>query len=207
MIIRQARYWRNIAKLAKGIVEAEREFFTHCLTLVVLVALIGSAAYVDVKLQPKAAQASSVASAAADDATPSPATPKPAPADAQPAPAPTPPPQPAGPPALTQNTQNINAELLRRFDAYRSFIFVKYGVVLEIKSGYRSTAEQAQLFATLPPGRANPPGKSNHEKGEAIDYTNYTPEYNQYLGQFGLHAPFAGKEDWHVERVEVNPVN
>ncbi|MDP1808724.1 MAG: M15 family metallopeptidase [Actinomycetota bacterium] len=199
MIILQAKQWQRLSKIASRFFEAERELFTHFLTLVVLVGLIGSAAYMDARLQPKAAHASAVKTAA----QPAPATPT---ANAQPAPAPQPP-APAGPPALTQNTQNLNPELLRRFDAFRSFIWQKYGVVLEIRSGYRSTAEQAQLFATLPAGRANPPGRSNHEKGEAIDYTNYTPEYNQYLGQFGLHAPYAGKEDWHVERVEMPPAS
>ena len=200
IIIRQASYWKKAGELAKHLYEVERELLTHCVTLIVLVGLIGSAAYVDTRLQPTVAEAGAVHTAALQAQT----------ADAQPAPqaAPQPPvPDPNLPPALTQNTQNLGPELLSRFDAFRTFIFTKYHVVLEVRSGYRSYEEQAQLFATLPPGRANPPGKSNHEKGEAIDYTNYTPEYNQYLGQFGLHTPFAGKEDWHIERVEVNPYN
>lgn len=192
MIIRQAIDWQRLAKTASRVFEAERELFTHCLTLIVLVGLIGSAAYMDTRLQPRAARAEAVQSAA----QPAQVTNTPA---AQPAPAP----DPALPPALSQGTQNLNPELIQRFDAFRTFIFTKYNVVLEVKSGYRSSEEQAQLYATLPAGRANPPGHSNHEKGEAIDYTNYTPEYNQYLGQFGLHAPYAGKEDWHIERVEV----
>ncbi len=116
-------------------------------------------------------------------------------------------PDPDLPPALTHGTENSNSELVRRFDAYRTYIFQRYRVVLEIRSGYRSSAEQAELFRTLPPGRANPPGKSNHEKGEALDYTNYGPEYNQHLAMFGLKLPFPGKEDWHIERTEVNTYN
>ena len=204
MIIRQARYWQKAAEPARRAFEAERELFTHVLTLIVLIGLIGSAAYMDARLQPKTAEADAVRASlqpGPQTATPPPATPE----NAQPAPVPAP--DPNLPPALTQNTQNLSPELLRRFDAFRTFVFTKYRVVLEIKSGYRSYEEQAQLFATLPAGRANPPGKSNHEKGEAIDYTNYAPEYNQYLAQFGLHTPFAGKEDWHVERVEVSPYN
>lgn len=119
-----------------------------------------------------------------------------------PAPAPAPPQDPNLPPELTQNTQNINPTLLTRFDAFRTFIFQQFHVVIEIKSGWRSTAEQAQLYATLPAGMAYPPGHSQHEKGMAIDYTPFAPAYNQYLGQFGLKAPYAGKEDWHVEIVE-----
>jgi LAS superfamily LD-carboxypeptidase LdcB len=106
------------------------------------------------------------------------------------------------PPALTEKTENINPELLARFDAFRTYVYQKHGVVLEIKSGYRSPEEQAYLYRTLPRGMANPPGKSNHEKGLAIDYSNYSPTYNQYLPMFGLKAPFAGHEDWHIEMVE-----
>ena len=115
----------------------------------------------------------------------------------------TPPPQdPNLPPELTQNTQNLDPRLLTRFDAFRTFIFQQFHVVIEIRSGWRSTAEQAQLYATLPAGYANPPGTSQHERGEAIDYTNYSPQFDQYLGQFGLKAPYAPKEYWHVEIVE-----
>jgi len=121
---------------------------------------------------------------------------------AQPAPPAAPPVDPNRPPTLTQNTQNINPVLLHRFDAFRSFIYVRYHVVLEIKSGWRSYQEQAKLFATLPRGRANPPGVSQHEFGQAIDYTNFSPEYNKYLGMFGLKAPYQGKENWHIEIVE-----
>ncbi|HEX21618.1 MAG TPA: hypothetical protein ENH19_03075 [Actinobacteria bacterium] len=125
------------------------------------------------------------------------------PAPVPPAPAPVPPPRdPNLPPVLTQNTQNINPVLLKRFDAFRTLIFQRYRVVLEIKSGWRSYQEQAQLYATLPRGRANPPGISQHEFGNAIDYTNFSPTYNQYLGQFGLKAPYRGKENWHIEIVE-----
>ena len=123
-------------------------------------------------------------------------------------PAPTPPPAPVPPardpnlpPVLAQKTASIDLVLLRRFDAFRTYIFQQYGVVLEIKSGYRSTAEQAYLFRTLPPGRANPPGVSLHEKGRAIDYTNFSPTYNQHLHMFGLKLPFPGRENWHIEAI------
>lgn len=202
MIIRQAKTWERFSKIAGRLFEVERELVTHFLTLIVLVGLIGSAAYMDSRLQPKAAQAGAVQTAAAQPAPKAQPAPPAAPAADAPAPTPAPP----GPPALTQGTQGLSPEILGRFDAFRSFIWSKYGVVLEIRSGYRSTEEQAHLYATLPAGRANPPGHSNHEKGEAIDYTNYSPEYNQYLGQFGLHAPFPGKEDWHIERVETPTV-
>lgn len=203
MAILRSKHWQKVAETGRRIYEAERELLTHCLTLVALVALVGSATYLDVKLQPKAAQASAVREAAsavkkvaAEASAPGQAA---NPTSDAPAPQPT---GPALPPALQGKTENLSPEILRRFDAFRTFIFQKYGAALEIRSGYRSYEEQAQLFRTLPPGRANPPGQSNHEKGEAIDYTNYSPTFNQHLGEFGLKLPFPGKEDWHIERVD-----
>lgn len=198
----------RIKKLAISIYQAEQELFTHLLTLSVLIFFIFGATYADSYFQPKQAAAtqSLVSRTESNPVNPtseaensqlnsnnSSATPP------QPAP---PAPAPNLPPPLTQNTHNLNPVLLSRFDAFRTFIFQKYGVVLEIKSGWRSYEEQLQLFRSLPRGYANPPGRSNHEKGEAIDYTPFSPEYNQHLAQFGLRLPFPGKENWHIERVE-----
>ncbi len=103
------------------------------------------------------------------------------------------------PPMLTDKTNGLNPELLKRFDAFRTHMYQKHGVTLEINSGYRSTEKQAYLYRTLPRGMASAPGTSLHEKGEAIDYRPASPSYNQDLAQFGLKAPYAGVEDWHVE--------
>lgn len=111
-------------------------------------------------------------------------------------------PDPNLPPKLANGTASLNPELLKRFDAFRTFIFQKYGVVLEVKSGFRSSEEQAYLYRTLPRGMANPPGQSPHEKGEAIDYTPPSPTYNQHLPAFGLRLPFPGVEEWHIERAD-----
>lgn len=124
------------------------------------------------------------------------------PTPAKPKTEPAPPPPPPGPAVLTSNTNNLNPLLLQRFDAFRSFIWSKFGETVEIRSGWRSSEEQAQLFRTLPAGYANPPGHSQHEKGNAIDYTPYKPEFNQYLGMFGLKLPYSWKEQWHIEVVE-----
>lgn len=210
----------KIKEVVISIYQAEQELFSHMLTLGVLIFFIFGATYADSYFKPMQAAATqsreaktsdrSVTAKAATEnsqvnssnrtATPPPAPAQPAsPAPAQPAP---PAPAPNLPPPLTQNTHNLNPVLLSRFDAFRTFIFQKYGVVLEIKSGWRSYEEQLQLFRSLPQGYANPPGRSNHEKGEAIDYTPYSPQYNQHLAQFGLMLPFPGKENWHVEMVE-----
>lgn len=193
--------------MIKRLYKAERELFTHCLTFVVLMAMIGSAGYVDARLQPKEAQANLVQVVNNQvDQKKSEEKPEPK-ADTAPAPEPEPivvdEADPNLPPPLTEGTQGLSPELVQRFDAFRTFIFQEYNVVLEIRSGYRSYEEQAMLYRTLPAGRANPPGQSNHETGESIDYTNYSVEHNQHLGIFGLKAPFPGKEDWHIQRVEV----
>lgn len=138
----------------------------------------------------------------AKPAAPRLAVPKVQPPAKAPAVAPPPPPPPSGPPRLAKGTENINPLLLQRFDAFRSFVWKEYGVTIEIRSGFRSTAEQAELFRTLPAGYANPPGTSQHEKGNAIDYTPYKPEFNRHLPMFGMKLPFAPKEQWHVEIVE-----
>jgi len=103
------------------------------------------------------------------------------------------------PPMLTDKTNDLNPELLKKFDAFRTYMYQKHGVTLEINSGYRSTEKQAYLYRTLPRGMASAPGTSLHEKGEAIDYRPASPTYNQDLAKFGLKAPYAGVEDWHVE--------
>jgi uncharacterized protein YcbK (DUF882 family) len=192
--IRQENYWPKIADSARRIFEAERELITRCLTVAVLAMLIGSATFMDARLQPQTAQAKSRVETVKAGLAPE----DQAAAEAQPAEAGVP-----GLPQLTEKTENLNPELVRRFDAFRTFIFQQYGEILEIRSGYRSYEEQAYLYRTLPRGRANPPGQSNHETGEAIDYTNYGPTYNQHLADFGLYAPFPGVEDWHIERIDL----
>jgi hypothetical protein len=199
VFIRQERYYQGIVKVARRIYKAERVLVTHCLTLVVLVMLIGSAAYVDARIRPEDARASLITSQAQTRDFPSDTQAAPGP-QSEDTGAPQPQPEDTGlPPTLAQNTQNLDPELIRRFDAFRTFIFTNYGVTVEIRSGFRSYEEQAELYRTLPRGQANPPGQSNHETGGAVDYTNYSPEYNQHLANFGLTLPFAGKEDWHIE--------
>ncbi len=104
------------------------------------------------------------------------------------------------PPMLTDKTNGLNPELLKRFDAFRTYMYQKHGVTLEINSGYRSTEKQAYLYRTMPRGMASAPGTSLHEKGEAIDYRPASPTYNQDLAKFGLKIPYPGVENWHVER-------
>lgn len=80
---------------------------------------------------------------------------------------------------------------------------------LKIKSGYRSTARQSALWnaALAEYGSAAkarkwvaPPGKSNHEKGQAADLGGDLKWAHANAARFGLHFPMK-HEAWHVEPV------
>ena len=79
---------------------------------------------------------------------------------------------------------------------------------LFLKSGYRSDAEQAQLYAAAVQryGAANagnwvaPPGHSNHNRGLAADIGGDLGLLAQLAPQFGLELPMSW-EPWHVEPV------
>lgn len=102
------------------------------------------------------------------------------------------------------STEGLDPLLAARIKA----MIAQSGGRLHIVSGYRSPERQAQLYEE---GKrkhgANvnrwvaPPGKSNHNKGFAVDMGG-TPEgvawMAQNLGRFGLHQPMA-HEPWHIE--------
>jgi len=95
---------------------------------------------------------------------------------------------------------NVDAELLRRFDQFNASV----GGVLNIVSGYRSSARQAQLYAAYLNGTGNlaaRPGTSNHEKSpaRAIDYGPASWARTAGAYKFGLKAPISS-EPWHLER-------
>lgn len=76
-----------------------------------------------------------------------------------------------------------------------------------IKSGWRSTERQAQIFAAHGNNRhvAARPGHSNHEHGLAADLSFDSPEAKRWVHQnaarFGLHFRM-GHEPWHIEPIE-----
>lgn len=107
------------------------------------------------------------------------------------------------PPAAAYNSGagGLNPELLRRFNAWDSWAQTNRGVDLGITSGYRSSAQQAVLYARYLAGAgpvAAPPGSSNHERGLAIDYNPASWGLSATAGQFGLHFPVSS-EPWHAE--------
>ena len=80
---------------------------------------------------------------------------------------------------------------------------------VRIKSGYRSTERQSALWnaALAKYGSAKaarkwvaPPGKSNHEKGQAADLAGDLDWAHRNAARFGLRFPMA-HEKWHIEPV------
>ena len=69
--------------------------------------------------------------------------------------------------------------------------------------GWRSTERQAQLYAAWKAGvpgqaKAAPPGKSNHERGAAVDWSGNLGLARQLSRQHGLIQPMS-YEPWHWE--------
>lgn len=98
---------------------------------------------------------------------------------------------------LPGSTTGLNPEFLRRFNAYSAAVGG-----LTIVSGFRSYAQQAALYAKYLRGEGNlaaPPGRSNHERGLAIDHAPHsTAAMREIARGFRLHYPVRG-EPWHVE--------
>ena len=79
---------------------------------------------------------------------------------------------------------------------------------LGITSGFRTTEQQARLYAEKGPGWAAPPGRSNHERGTAADL-NYNgkstlpDEVYKRAGELGIAFPLKDRankpEPWHAE--------
>jgi len=83
----------------------------------------------------------------------------------------------------------------------------KTGKNLTITSGFRSSEEQANLYAKFP-DKAAPPGRSLHEYGWAFDANSEDLNKIDQMGllrKYGLHRPFLRpppgrkKEPWHVQ--------
>lgn len=65
------------------------------------------------------------------------------------------------------------------------------GQHIKVNQSYRSTKTQAELYKNRKPGqRVAPPGKSFHEKGLAVDVTNWK-EAEPFLRKEGFLNPLA----------------
>lgn len=79
------------------------------------------------------------------------------------------------------------------------------GIRIGVTSGFRTAAQQAEIFSKARPGYAAPPGRSYHEKGLAADLS-YGPGGQAWAhanaSKYGLKFPMLGaklNEPWHVE--------
>jgi hypothetical protein len=76
------------------------------------------------------------------------------------------------------------------------------GEPVPITSGYRSTAQQAALYARRAenPYPVAPPGSSMHERGMAIDVpSSFVPRLLSVAGQAGLCQPYPATDPIHFE--------
>lgn len=106
-----------------------------------------------------------------------------------------------------QKTRGLNPVFLKMFNDWNGSL----GNPFSILSGWRDSAQQALLYQRYLAGTGNlaaPPGRSNHEKGLAIDVTpgtGWAPKYINSARAHGLHFPVRG-EDWHVEPIDIAKV-
>jgi hypothetical protein len=81
------------------------------------------------------------------------------------------------------------------------------GKKLIINSAYRSQEEQANLYRTLPEGRAARPGRSMHNYGMAVDISSSQGnelEQSGLLSKYGFARPIKSKEPWHLQPAGVS---
>lgn len=125
--------------------------------------------------------------------------------------------------SFAATTGGLNPQFLAQFRAYNAAI----GNVLRITSGYRSPEHQERIFrsryTTVGPTRLDrrgvnwngqrwyrhsgavtaPPGRSNHQRGLAIDHDPWsTAAMRGVAARFGLRYPMS-YEPWHVEPASV----
>jgi hypothetical protein len=106
---------------------------------------------------------------------------------------------------LTGDTQGLSRQLLSKLNQ----VGERLGQKVDIRSGFRSRAEQAELYQRFLNGTGNlaaPPGKSNHESGKAADVyiggvaLGSHPQGRRIAESLGLGWPVGG-EPWHTELV------
>lgn len=98
------------------------------------------------------------------------------------------------------NMSGLNPGVQSSFSGMLSEYRAKGGGVTTVTSGFRSTAEQARLYAK-DPTKAAPPGRSAHEKGLAIDVSSSDANKMSSMGllsKYGFARPVKN-EPWHLQ--------
>lgn len=105
---------------------------------------------------------------------------------------------------MAANVEGLNPDLRARVNA----LIRASGGRITIVSGYRSPEHQARLVEAAKKKHGAgwrkwvaPPGKSNHNKGEAVDLGGDLALAHRLAPQFNLSFPMAW-EKWHVQRAE-----
>lgn len=103
------------------------------------------------------------------------------------------------PAATTTPSSGLNTDLADRLEEAKAEYRRVYGKDMPITSTVRTRAEQEALFNTrgTNPNLVAPPGKSQHEVGNAVDVAANVPD--TFLNRFGLHRPHGAKDPVHVE--------
>lgn len=100
--------------------------------------------------------------------------------------------------------EGLDPNLKKRLAGMAKEYYEKTGKKIQINSAFRDPKEQAELYRTIGPPKAAPPGRSRHEKGTAFDMNSGDASTAIQLGLFdkyGFTRPVKG-ETWHVEPVE-----
>ena len=103
------------------------------------------------------------------------------------------------PAATTTPSGGLNTDLADRLEEAKAEYRRVYGKDMPITSTVRTRAEQEALFNArgTNPNLVAPPGKSQHEVGNAVDVAANVPD--TFLNKFGLHRPHGAKDPVHVE--------
>ena len=109
--------------------------------------------------------------------------------------------------ALTgKSLDGVNKQLVDKLAGAAAEFKKRTGQAVDVTSGTRTPEKQAQLYQAYISGRssipANPPGKSNHETGNAVDVTSAQAREMDKMGilaQFGLARPLGEKDPVHIQ--------
>jgi len=105
-----------------------------------------------------------------------------------------------------KDLSGVNKDLVSKLTAAASEFKAKTGQPVSVTSGMRTAEKQAQLYQAYISGKssipANPPGKSNHETGNAVDVSSNQARQMDKMGilaKYGLSRPLGEKDPVHIQ--------